>query len=32
MANASAEKGGFLNNLGKIYALYTGGFFALSSW
>jgi cation/acetate symporter len=27
MANASAEKGGFLNNLGKIYALYTGGFF-----
>jgi cation/acetate symporter len=27
MANASADKGGFLNNLGKIYALYTGGFF-----
>ncbi|MCZ8259655.1 MAG: cation acetate symporter [Beijerinckiaceae bacterium] len=27
MANASADKGGFLNNLGRIYALYTGGFF-----
>ena len=27
MANASADKGGFLNNLGRIYAIYTGGFF-----
>ncbi|MCU0819124.1 MAG: cation acetate symporter [Beijerinckiaceae bacterium] len=27
MANASAGKGDFLNNLGRIYALYTGGFF-----
>jgi cation/acetate symporter len=27
MANAQADKGGFLNNLGRIYALYTGGFF-----
>lgn len=27
MANAAADKGGFLNNLGRIYALYTGGFF-----
>ncbi len=27
MANASADKGSFLNNLGRIYALYTGGFF-----
>ncbi|MGL5447377.1 MAG: sodium:solute symporter family protein [Rhabdaerophilum sp.] len=27
MANAQADKSGFLNNLGRIYALYTGGFF-----
>ena len=27
MANAQADKGGFLNNLGRVYALYTGGFF-----
>jgi cation/acetate symporter len=27
MATASADKGSFLNNLGRIYAIYTGGFF-----
>lgn len=27
MADSIAGKGGFLNNLGRIYALYTGGFF-----
>jgi cation/acetate symporter len=27
MANAKADQGGFLNNLGRVYAIYTGGFF-----
>ena len=28
MANATSGEGGFLNNLGKVYAIYTGGFLA----